>query len=378
MHMKYCRKCLQPDTRPNIIFSQDGVCPLCTYAESVKEADWESRFRKLIDIVEPYRSSRICEYDCIVGISGGKDSTRQALWVRDKLGMNPLLVSLSHPPQTVSQIGVDNLSNLYEMGFDIMQLTLSPLTWRDLMRDGFFRFKNWAKSTEMAIFSSVPRIAIQYGIRLVFWGECPLQFGDLAPLSEENPWDANGISKQNTLSTGISWMEEMGYSRVKLLNYIFPTQADFKKAGLQIIYLGWFLGDWSLKRNGLYSCARGLRMRNESPYSTGDLLGVSNLDEDWCNLNQMIKYIKFGFGKVTEYVGELIRSGEISREEAKAIVEKYDGKISNEYINSFCEYLDITSTEFWNAVKSAMNPKLFNFKEPNYFEPKFRVGEDLL
>jgi len=171
--MKYCVTCLQPDTRPNTVFTPEGQCPACAYHTAAQDIDWQERFEIVEDLVAKHRRADRAGFDCIIGVSGGKDSTRQALWVRDKLGMHPLLVSLSHPPQQVSRLGVDNVSNLIELGFDVVLSSPAPDTWRRLMHDSFMKFTNWARSSELALFSSVPQLASRYGIPLIFWGENP-------------------------------------------------------------------------------------------------------------------------------------------------------------------------------------------------------------
>ena len=110
--MNYCSRCLQPDTRPNTVFRDDGICPACHYVDQLQHVDWQERFEILKDLLAKFPRSHGQFHDCIIGVSGGKDSTRQALWVRDKLGLNPLLVCLSYPPEQVTERGVNNLSNL--------------------------------------------------------------------------------------------------------------------------------------------------------------------------------------------------------------------------------------------------------------------------
>lgn len=374
--MKYCKVCLQPDTRPNTVFGKDGVCPACVYHASLKDVDWVARYQILEELLanEPKNAS---QFDCIVGVSGGKDSTRQALWVRDKLGLNPLLVCLSFPPQQVAQRGVDNISNLINLGFDVVLSAPGPETWRRLMRESFFKFTNWARSTELALFSAVPQIAIRYNIPLIFWGENPaLQVGDLKT-EGKNGYDGNSLRYSNTLSSGHGWMMEKGYPQNGLLPYIYPPVEEFEAAKIKIVFLGWFLGDWSLINNGAHASAYGLNIRDESVASTGDLYGNSNLDEDWHLMNQMIKYYKFGFGKVTECVNEELRIGTMTRAEAIEIVENYDGACSAEYIDSFCTFIGTTNKEFWAHVHASVNPELFTIKPGGVIERKFKVGVGL-
>src|SRR5436309_39451 len=107
--MKYCKTCLQPDTRPGTRFSDEGICPACNYFANLREVDWDERRHELEEIVDFGRRNNHSGYDAIIGVSGGKDSTRQALYVKEVLKMNPLLVCLSYPPEQVTERGVNNL-----------------------------------------------------------------------------------------------------------------------------------------------------------------------------------------------------------------------------------------------------------------------------
>ena len=376
--MKYCPRCLQPDTRPNTEFRAGGICPACDYFEKIQDVDWQERFEILQDLLAQYPRRKGQHFDCLVGVSGGKDSTRQALWVRDKLGLNPLLACLSYPPEQVTQRGVDNVSNLIELGFDMVISAPAPGTWRRLMRKAFKQFTNWCKSTEYALFSSVPQLAIRHQIPLIFWGENPgLQLGDLGTLGKTG-YDGNNLRDANTLSGGeADWMLGDQIGPFDILPYLYPKKQDFEQHGIQIIYLGWFLSDWSLINNGMYSVANGLAMRSDTVAQTGDLRGITALDEDWVTLNQMIKYYKFGFGRVTDYVNEEIRIGRITREEGVLLVEQYDDACGPEYIESFCEYIDITVEVFWNQVHASLNRDLFVVDAAGRIRRKFKVGVGL-
>lgn len=375
--MRYCNYCLQPDTRPNTRFTADGICPACDYFERLQNVDWQERYEKLQDLLAEYPRRPGQHFDCIIGVSGGKDSTRQALWVRDKLGRRPLLACLGYPPQQVTQRGVDNLSNLIELGFDVVYSAPAPGTWKTLMRESFARFTNWARSTEMALFCSVPQLAIRYGIKLILWGENPgLQLGDLKTLGRTG-YDGNNLRHMNTLSGGAAdWMLETGVSARELIPYQYPPAEEFETHGLQIVYLGWFLGDWSLVNNGMYSVSNGLDIREDKVQNTGDLHGVTSLDEDWVTLNQMIKYFKFGFGRVSDYVNEEIRLGRMTRERGIDLVERYDDACSDEYIGSFCAYIEITVEQFWEQVLASVNRDLFSIDGGKILR-KFNVGSGL-
>ena len=376
--MKYCKKCLQPDTRPNIHFTEKNICPACVYYDELINVDWQDRIDTLLDLVKNFPKSNRHNFDCIIGVSGGKDSVRQALFIRDKLGLNPLLACLSYPPQQVTQRGVNNLSMLINLGFDCVVSNPAPETWRKLMRHAFDKFTNFAKSTELALYSSVPQLAIQYNIPLVLWGENPgLQLGDLKTLGKKG-YDGNNLRNMNTLAGGnMDWIKSIHKDTNGLIPYIYPGQDEFEKSKIQIVYLGWFLGDWSLVNNAYYSCLNGLEIREDTVENTGDLYGVTSLDEDWVTLNQMIKYYKYGFGRVSDYVNEGIRNGNMTREKGIELVEKFDDSCSDHYIESFCDYIDITVEHFWKKVRDNVNLDLFTVSSNGKIKKKFIVGKGL-
>ena len=376
--MKYCKTCLNTDTRPNGYLTEDGICPACKYFNELKNVDWDERYSQLEDLIKKYPRGKDQFFDCIIGVSGGKDSMRQALWARDKLKLNPLLVSFSYPPEQVSQRGVDNLSNLISLGFDTLVISSEPQTWKKVLREGFFRFSNWAKASELALLSSVPKIAIRYKIPLVLWGENPgLQLGDMKSLGR-NGYDGNNLRNLNTLAGGnYKWLVEAGLNKYNLISFLYPTPKEFDYSNIQIIYLGWFWNNWSIMRNAKYALTSGLKIRDDIVEDTGDITSVNALDEDWVSLNQMIKYYKYGFGRVSDYVNEAIRYKDITRDEGIKLLEKYDGSCGEKYIQDFCKYIDITLEEFWSHVRKSVNKDLFYIDLNGQIKRKFKVGVGL-
>lgn len=376
--MKYCRNCLQPDTRPNAYFTDKGICPACEYHHATQDVDWEERYETLLTVVEKYRRKPGQKFDCLIGVSGGKDSTRQALWARDKLGLKPLLVCLSYPPEQLTERGVDNISNLIDLGFDTVISSLAPQRWQKIVRGGFLRFTNWAKATELALIASVPQLAIRYRIPLILWGENPgLQLGDMKTIGR-NGYDGNNLRFMNTVAGGnMDWMLEAGFSEREIKAYRYPSPEEFDAEDIQIVYLGWFWNDWSIVNNGMYSSTNGLHTRDDSAENTGDLWGVASLDEDWVTLNQMIKYYKYGFGRATDYVNEEIRYGKMTRDEGIAVLDQYDGRCGDAYIESFCKYIDIPVEHFWEHVRRSVNRDLFDVMNDGTIRRKFQLGVGL-
>jgi N-acetyl sugar amidotransferase len=375
--MKYCKKCLQTDKRPNTVFDGNGVCPACIYHETLASVDWEERRKELDEIAEFGKKNNYSGYDCIIGVSGGKDSTRQAMFVREVLKMHPLLVCLSYPPEQLSHRGADNISNLIKLGFDCISIYPSPKIWKSLMKKSFMRYANWCRSTELSLFSSVPRFAIAYQIPLIWWGEnAALQLGDLGVMGKSGG-DGNNLRYMNTLNGGdISWLLSEYIKKNQVLQYSYPSAEEMINANLRIVFLGYYWRHWSLLDNADFSTLHGLDVRDEPPWDIGEPFGVTALDEDWVGMNQMIKYLKFGFGRTTDYVNEEIRKGEMSRRVGIDLVKKYDGKCSDNYIKSFCNYIEITVEEFWRILEQYVDQDLFTKNDKGRWIPTFEVGID--
>ena len=359
--MRYCKNCLSPDTRPNALFNDEGICIPCNFTEVSRQVAYEARFKELRTTVRRLTKRRkYQEYDCIVGVSGGKDSTRQALWVREKLGLSPLLVCVAYPPRQVSQVGVKNLSNLISHGFDCVMLGPAPKTSRALMREAFFRFTNIFRATEMALFAGVPKMAMAHDIKLILWGENPaLQVGESGSMGA-TIWDGNNLRNINTLAGGeLGWMIDQVGGIERILPYQFPDMLSMKKKQINTLFLGPAWSNWSLAGNSVFAMTHGMHIRKEGVLSTGDLLGTSMLDEEWATINMMLKYYKLGFGRASDFVNEEIRSGRLTRKEGAVLAKRYDGICDDKYIDSFCRYVGIALLDFWAQVHKAANPLLF-------------------
>lgn len=377
----YCKVCLTTNLRPNSNF-ENGVCIACRF--QLDGASLRSSALQLNLLYDKVRNARKhrrrkSKFDCIVGVSGGKDSTRQAHWVRDRMGLRPLLVCAAYPPKQMSQIGASNLANLIEMGFDTFSLCPAPKTAAQLALESFEKFGNVCKSTETSLFSTVPRIAIDFNIDLIFWGENPaLQVGDSAVLGNDE-FDGNNLRFLNTLQEGgFDWILSSITDPYKADHYIYPDQIRFENNNINIFYLGAAWDDWSSDSNSTYAALNGLTLRPNEESVTGDLSNASMLDEEFTNINMMLKYYKFGFGRATDQVNEKIRTGLVSRTEGVEIVERYDGVCSEDIINSFCNYVGISVANFWQIASKWVNNDLFSMTSSGRPFPKFKVGVGLI
>jgi len=132
--MKYCSRCLYPENHPlNITFNEDGVCSGCMVHEEKDELDWNERAEKLRQILNKYKNTSGNNYDCIIPVSGARDSYFIVDTIKNVYGLNPLLVTYNKQYNTA--VGVRNLANLrIQFDCDIMTLTVNPEAVKKITR----------------------------------------------------------------------------------------------------------------------------------------------------------------------------------------------------------------------------------------------------
>ena len=358
--MKICKRCIQPDTRPGIYFNEDGICGACLWEEQKKTIDWNSRENELDEIVGWAKKSAKNNYDCVIGVSGGKDSTKQALTARDRLGLRCLLVNSE--PEGITQIGKSNIENLKNLGFDVMSIRPNPVVMKMLIKRDFFKYLNPAKITEYSLYSSTYIVAENFNIPLIIQGENPgLTLGtSLTGVgTDSNALKANQL---DTLASGIEeYLDVEGIDEKDL--YLFRyEQKSLEEKGIRAIWIQYFLKEWSSRANADFSRKHGLKWKPENfdPNSIGTYSPFSQLDGNLVHVNQMLKSIKFGFGQCLDHACYDLRGGHITREEAIKLVRKYDGKCDDKYVKQFCDYIQISLDEFWKTANSFRGPMWTN------------------
>ncbi len=344
--MNYCKKCCQPDTRPQIVFNEEGVCGACQWEEQKKTIDWNRRERELKGFAEWAKVAAKTRgtHDAVVGVSGGKDSTFTALYARDRLGLNCLLVSAF--PDEITEIGKQNFDNLVNQGFDCIRVHVNPKLLAKLMRDDFLKFCHFRKATEYPLWASTYTVAKEKNIPLVIQGEnAALTLGVSKDMNTD--WDASTIYKTNTIA-GATAREHYPYVPANQLNlYTFPDLSNWDG---KAIWLNYFVKEWSQWDNAQFAIKHGLTIREDSLDALGRIHKWTCLDSDFHIVYQMHKYFKYGFGFATDEVCYDIRDGRLTREEGFELIKKYDGLCDRKYVKKFCDFIGITETEHWNVV----------------------------
>ena len=362
--MRICKKCIQPDTRPGVFFNKESVCGACLWEDEKKKIDWDERKKELEIIVNDAKKSNAV-YDCVIGVSGGKDSTKQAVTARDELGLNCLLVN--YQPENITDLGRKNIENLKSLGFDLISIRPNPKIMMKVTRHDFFNHLNFVKASEFPLYASAYIIAEKFKIPLIIQGENPgLTVGtSLTGVGTDS--DALKAYQLQTLSMGIQeYLSVDGITEKDLYFFHYDIQKllDLNVKG---IWLQYYLKEWSSTGNAKLSKEYGFQGReNVKPEEIGTYVSFNACDSDFVHVNQMLKFMKFGFGQCMDHVCYDLRDNLMDRKTAIDLVLKYDGKCAEHYIDKFCTYIEISKDEFWQTVDKFRGKMLLK-KDGQYY-----------
>lgn len=358
-----------PDTKPGVFMDNEGVCSACRAVEKKQLINWDEREKELEAICEKIKQTNTSNYDCIVPVSGGKDSTYQAITMKEKYGMNILGVCLgSHLP---TYEGIHNFNSMIEnVEMDIIKVNLKPSTYRKLRRKAFLKQgePNWAE--HCAVFSSVTNIAMIYDVPLIVWGEdIAVEFGGK---SQTRKADASDINNNDLLKD--KSIEDWLDNEIKsddVYFYKYPDLKTFDAKQVNSIYLGYY-HNWDGKKHYDIAKTLGFTGRREGPLS-GNILDYDNIDEKLCEINIWMKYLKFGFWRPTDQCCYQIWNGRMTRSEAVELVNAKQDEFPKEYFQDFLNYHDLTEAQFWETVEKFRNHDIWE-KTNNQWKLKYPLS----
>lgn len=354
--MRFCTKCVMPDTRPGIKFDNDGVCSGCQTFEKRKEIDFNKRFEELKVLCDKYRGMNgQYGYDCMVAVSGGKDSHFQVYIMKELMGMNPILVSVEDNfPMT--EAGKHNIKNISEaFGCDIISMKPNIKAQKEIMK---YTFEKYGKPTyflDRYIYTYPLHMAEKFNTPLLVYGEnVSYEYG--GDYAEETYSAKNQI--KNGVACGIP-KEELLVDGVTLkdLNFFDPPSEE-KLNRLDPIYLGYFV-EWSSTTNYKFAKNRGFHDLTHEWDRTNHIENYDQVDSRAYLVHPWLKYPKFGHAVATDYASRLVRYGEITREQALELVRKHDHNLDPLAIRDFCNFLGYTESYFWTVIDSLYNTEIF-------------------
>ncbi len=360
--MKYCTRCVMPDTRPGITFNEDGVCCACTHYDNRKKIDWDKRFVELKAICDKYRGMNgPGGYDCAIAVSGGKDSHFQVHMMKNVMGMNPILFSVEDNfPMT--EAGKHNLKNISEaFGCTIISCKPDVKTQKILMRKMFEKYGKPTWFIDRLIYTFPLHMAVKFNTPLLVYGEnVSYEYGGNA---DEETYSAKG-QIENGVAIGMP-MEELlgdGVTEKELSLTLAPTPEEMAK--LDPMYLSYFV-DWNSFRNYEIAKSYGFHDLTHEWDRTHHAEQFDQIDSRAYLVHSWLKYPKFGHAAATDYGARMVRYGMISRDEAIKLVKERDGKLDPLCVRDFCEFMGYSEKEFWAVIDKFYNRDLFEKNELN-------------
>lgn len=354
----YCHRCLYPSTKPDLWF-KDGICGACHAFDMRKSYDWDSGPKVFRDLIRANKKNP--KYDCIVPVSGGKDSTYQ-VWRVMQEGFNPLCVTA--PTDQLTPLGRENLENLKSMGCDHVEFSVNREVRRRINRFAFFSVGDIQWPEHLLIYTIPVRAAVQFDIPIIVWGECgqreygagrpedaALKFFDRRVLEEYG--SLNGLRVSD-----LHMIEEV--SSNDLFMYEYPSSDDVERLGLKGIYLDNYFA-WDGITNSVIAGSLGFKTNQSN--ILGSISNYENLDNYVHGIHDYQKYLKFGFSRATDVACNLIRRNLLSRSDAESIVEMHDGRFPSMYLDKTLEQIlncyNISLTQYDAACDDFTNYELF-------------------
>ncbi len=350
-----------PATRPDILFDEEGVCSACRHFEHRPNVDWSARKAELLDVLAEYRSRDGSNYDCVVPVSGGKDSTFQVLKMLE-LGLNPLCVTAS--TCLLSPIGRRNIANLQSLGVDHVEVTVNPQVRRVINRFALTQVGDVSWPEHVTIFTIPVRVAVQHGVRLIVWGEnSQNEYGGPAAAAQDRVLDRRWLEEFGGL-IGLRVSDLVGHDDIEqrhLIQYTYPSDEALSAAGVTGLFLGHYL-PWDGAANALIAQAHGFESLGRTV--EGALVDYENLDNLFHGIHDYFKFLKFGFGRATDHACMHVRRGRMSRDDAIELVRRHDGKYPHTYLGvplrELVATLGLTMEEFDAICDRFTNRALFH------------------
>ena len=358
--LKYCSRCVMPDTKPDLLLDANSVCNACRSYEHRQQIDWAAREKELIDVVARYRKPDGSHWDCIVPVSGGKDSTYQVVRML-QLGLNPLCVTSTTCDE--SELGRRNIENLQALGVDHVQFSPNPRVRAKLNRIGLTEVGDISWPEHVGIFTIPVRAAVQYNVPLIVWGEnSQNEYGGPASAAGNNVLNRRWLEEFGGL-LGMRVSDLIGMDGIEardLIAYSYPTDEELARVGVTGLFLGHYL-PWDGLANTLIAQANGFISYEK--VVEGSMVNYENLDNHQTGIHDYFKFLKFGFGRTTDLACLHIRRGRLTRQDGLDAVRRLDGKFPWVYLGKplkdILEPLDMTVDEFVRVCDQFTNKKIF-------------------
>jgi N-acetyl sugar amidotransferase len=375
--MKYCKRCLYPENHPlNIVFDEHGICSGCRVHEEKDTINWGPKEEKLRSILNQYKNISGNNYDCIIPVSGARDSFFIVHTIKNVYGLNPLLVTYNKHYNTPE--GIRNLAKLrIEFDCDIMTLTVNPEIVKNITRATLRKFGSiyWHCLAGQTVFPV--QMAVKFKIPLIIWG------------AHQGIDQVGMFSHQDEVEMTRKYRKEhdlMGFEAEDLIDefdcinfedviqYIYPDDKEIERVGVRGIYLNNFIRwDSKIQHESMikkYNYETKVQNRTFDTYNDIDCYNYSDVHD-------YIKFIKHGYGKVFDHATREIRLKRLTRDQGVSLVKQY-GFRQPQNLDLFLNWLGITENSFHYIINQHRNKQLWKLNENWVWELTVDLFSDLI
>ena len=371
--VKYCVKCNVTNQKPTstneykhdkdtiqipISFNKNDVCHACKIVEKKWDGsiDWEEREKELIDLCNKHKNIK-SQYNCLVGGSGGKDSSFQSHVLKYKYGMRPLTVTWA--PHIYTDIGWKNFQNWINIGgFDNYLFTPNGKIHRYLTRSAVINLLHPFQPFIIGQKNFAAKLAYLFDIPLIFYGESLSDYGtklgnakqfstkieDSHPGFTQDPISSMNIKDVKLGGDPISYHIEQGYNKNDFECYLPLDINKFKEKKIETHFLGYYL-KWIPQENFYYAVQNtGFQVNSER--IDGTYQKYASIDDKTDGFFYYTSHIKFGYGRAMSDSTMEVRNGHITKEEGLGLIKQFDGEFPKNYEKEFLEYISMTREEF--------------------------------
>ena len=367
-HLQYCTRCCIPETQEGVDFDYLGICRACRSSEQKIHIDWTTREKKLRDILDDAKKNAGNNYDCIIPISGGKDSTYQLHVLTKIYGMKPLAVTFSH--NWWSESGWYNLQNLLEK-FNVDHIAFTPNRGliNRLVKRSIEGIGDTSWHDHAGVGSFPLQIAVKYNIPLLIWGESIAESSGRATYDDPiHTFDRDYFLK---VSAKLAPNEMAGgdVTERDLHPFEVPSVEDIERVGIWGLHLGDYLF-WDEERQTEFvrDTYKWKETEMENAYKR-----YKSVEDIMSGMHDFTCYLKRGFGRATTQASVDVRNGLLTREEGFELIRKHDTE-RPEALDYYLKVSGSTEEEFYTAMEKMRVSKMAGIDIPVH--PKTHKNEE--
>ena len=363
--MIYCKKCVNPIIAVNLSMNENLICSACIVSDEKFTINWSKREEIFKKLLYSYKSKN--NYDCIIPVSGGKDSHFQAYYIKEKLGLNPLLVT--YYTYNYSETGVSNLKNISQsIGLDHYIFYPNKKIISKMNKIGFEMTGDMSWHFHCGVWTIPFIIGSKFKIPLLIYGECggidlwgQYSFHDYPEftLRSRNEDFLRGFSIED-------FVGKEGINKEDLLWGIFPSENEVEVTGLRGVYMGNYIY-WDANKN--LEIAKKLGFKENPTDYERTYRRFSNVDDIHENgIKDYMKFIKFGYGRCTDHASKDIRLNYLTREKGIELVKKHDHVKPRDSLNYFLEMTNMNEEEFDVIADKFRDPRVWWIENNKWYK----------